>query len=322
MSENKNQNLITKINNARSDAYNDLSDKVMELCGEHGIPEQDSVVILQAVFSNFELDNNYDNSILSTTVTIKPPKMEYWDEAKTKPKFEIEVYDMEGSNVHGNLHSLTRLNQAGQLDGLSEVWHENGQKEEELNFKNGQRHGLNVWWHDNGQKESEWNYKDGEKHGVCKNYGKDGNMTKTERWEDGWLVEENGYKVDDNPNIADDNPNKFITELTEVLKKAQNEAMKLNVLYTDKSKKLHKCDIGEAANSNGRFWFEGTIRDLNDKTLVLYDDLTGVAETIKLSSVTFVSECVYIEPEYNTMFDSERLEQQSEMGENPDEIQP
>ena len=42
-------------------------------------------------------------------------------------------------------------------------WHENGQKREETNCKDGKVHGLAVIWHQNGQKMSERNWKEGKK---------------------------------------------------------------------------------------------------------------------------------------------------------------
>ena len=39
----------------------------------------------------------------------------------------------------------------------------NGQKQAEMNFKNGKKEGSEITWHLNGQKFSEVNYKDGEK---------------------------------------------------------------------------------------------------------------------------------------------------------------
>ena len=45
--------------------------------------------------------------------------------------------------------------------GKSFELHENGQKELEINYKNGKQDGLEVWWHDNGKKKHEYTYKDG-----------------------------------------------------------------------------------------------------------------------------------------------------------------
>ena len=49
----------------------------------------------------------------------------------------------------------------GKQDGLKVYWYENGKKREEVNFKDGKQDGLWVWWYENGQKRREENYKDG-----------------------------------------------------------------------------------------------------------------------------------------------------------------
>ena len=51
----------------------------------------------------------------------------------------------------------------GKPDGLWVSWYENGQKGLEGNFKDGKQHGLWLFWHENGQKRQETNYKDGER---------------------------------------------------------------------------------------------------------------------------------------------------------------
>lgn len=43
--------------------------------------------------------------------------------------------------------------------------YENGDKEYEVNYKNGEPHGKETWWDKNGQKEWEKNYQNGELHG-------------------------------------------------------------------------------------------------------------------------------------------------------------
>ena len=48
----------------------------------------------------------------------------------------------------------------GKFDGLYTNWYENGQKRFELTYKDGIHNGLLTWWYDNGQKESEGIYKD------------------------------------------------------------------------------------------------------------------------------------------------------------------
>ncbi len=54
----------------------------------------------------------------------------------------------------------------GKKHGLETGWHKNGQKSSETNYNDGKEHGLLTWWHKNGQKWKEANYKDGKLHGL------------------------------------------------------------------------------------------------------------------------------------------------------------
>ena len=56
------------------------------------------------------------------------------------------------------------------------MWHENGQKQYEHNYKDGNRHGLSVGWYNNGQKSYEHNYKDGNLHGLSVGWHKNGQI--------------------------------------------------------------------------------------------------------------------------------------------------
>jgi len=47
-------------------------------------------------------------------------------------------------------------------DGLYTNWYENGQKRDELTYKDGKFDGLYTNWYENGQKRFEGTYKDGE----------------------------------------------------------------------------------------------------------------------------------------------------------------
>jgi len=41
------------------------------------------------------------------------------------------------------------------------IWYESGQKESEVNYKNGQKDGKSTWWNKKGQKVKQKNYKNG-----------------------------------------------------------------------------------------------------------------------------------------------------------------
>ena len=47
-------------------------------------------------------------------------------------------------------------------DGLYTNWYDNGQKRDELTYKDGKKDGLWTWWYENGQKKEEFTWKDGE----------------------------------------------------------------------------------------------------------------------------------------------------------------
>ena len=49
----------------------------------------------------------------------------------------------------------------GKQEGLTIAWFENGQNKVERNYKDGKQEGLVTWWFENGQKEAEINYKNG-----------------------------------------------------------------------------------------------------------------------------------------------------------------
>ena len=101
--------------------------------------------------------------------------------AETKPKLEGVNYDefelreriayLKGSDtpytgkafgLYENGQKQMELNfKDGKENGLCLSWHENGQKQFESTYKDGKQHGLVVTWHENGQKQFEANLKDG-----------------------------------------------------------------------------------------------------------------------------------------------------------------
>ncbi|MDC0157063.1 toxin-antitoxin system YwqK family antitoxin, partial [Verrucomicrobia bacterium] len=77
--------------------------------------------------------------------------------------------------------------------GKVEGFYENGQKEAEVNYKDGKKNGIETWWYWNGQKSWEGNLKDGKEDGLFSwwyesgvkefegNY-KDGKLMSAEVW--------------------------------------------------------------------------------------------------------------------------------------------
>ncbi len=99
---------------------------------------------------------------MSENKTIPVPEMEYYDKAKTKPKFQL-AFHKEWNHI---LDSFERLNEYGKLDGLSEFWHANKRKRMEISYKNGKQHGPMTYWYENGVKSEIKHYRNGELHGA------------------------------------------------------------------------------------------------------------------------------------------------------------
>jgi len=54
----------------------------------------------------------------------------------------------------------------GKKEGLSIVWHMNGQKQSEVNYQNGLMEGVYTSWHNDGHKYAQGNYHNGEENGL------------------------------------------------------------------------------------------------------------------------------------------------------------
>lgn len=109
-------------------------------------------------------------------------------------------------------------------DGEYIKYYENGQKEEEKNYKNGKAEGLYKFWYKNGQLGEEYNFKDGEVNGLVKMWYKSGQKKsevnhinnkiegKVTVWEENGEIEgvytyKNGEKIDDGEAIEEKEDN-------------------------------------------------------------------------------------------------------------------
>jgi antitoxin component YwqK of YwqJK toxin-antitoxin module len=79
--------------------------------------------------------------------------------------------------------------------GPMTVWHENGQKWGEENYKDGKLHGRRTDWYENGQKEAEVNYKDGKVDGLFNSWYENGQNHSEENFKNGKLVTANAWKL-------------------------------------------------------------------------------------------------------------------------------
>jgi antitoxin component YwqK of YwqJK toxin-antitoxin module len=141
--------------------------------------------------------------------------------AETKPKPEgvnyddIEarekIYYLKGSNApytgksflfHENGKKSGEINyKDGKIDGLWVFWHKNGHKSQEINWKDGKKEGLQAGWHANGQKRNEVNWKDGKHDGLQLSWHKNGQKESELNYKDGkpdgfWMSwHDNGQKL-------------------------------------------------------------------------------------------------------------------------------
>ncbi|MCD7721356.1 MAG: hypothetical protein LUI09_03910, partial [Prevotellaceae bacterium] len=77
----------------------------------------------------------------------------------------------------------------GQLDGLHERWHANGQPLSRGSYKDGQLDGLHERWHANGQLAYRGSYKDGKRDGLHEEWFLNGQLAHRVVFRDGWLDE-------------------------------------------------------------------------------------------------------------------------------------
>ena len=97
----------------------------------------------------------------------------------------------------------------GERDGSFIRWNENGQKLQEVTYKGGERDGLQTEWYENGNKKFEENFRDGERDGLLTRWYENGkknyevnyknhkrNGLWTSWYEDGQKKEETTFKDD------------------------------------------------------------------------------------------------------------------------------
>ena len=80
-------------------------------------------------------------------------------------------------------------NQDTPFTGKAVDFYINGQKIEEVNYKDGKMDGLQTDWYENGQKGSEAIYKDGKAYGLWISYNEDGTEQGRATYKDGERVD-------------------------------------------------------------------------------------------------------------------------------------
>jgi len=73
----------------------------------------------------------------------------------------------------------------GRKEGLHFRWHDSGQLEQKVDYKEGKETGLAKGWHDNGQLFGEGHYKDGKQDGAWQNWWDNGQLSHKGNWKDG-----------------------------------------------------------------------------------------------------------------------------------------
>ena len=102
----------------------------------------------------------------------------------------IIIQKLYGNYLNNKKHGLWRVyNDNGQLeqevnwkhdiqDGITKFYNNNGQLEIEENIKNGKRNGILKWFHKNGKVYREGNFKNNKEDGVFKYYDENGKLEK------------------------------------------------------------------------------------------------------------------------------------------------
>ena len=80
-----------------------------------------------------------------------------------------------GQDFHSNGQKQSEVNyKDGVRHGVRTDWYKNGNKWLEMKFKDGKQHGVKTWWRENGKKKSDLNYKDGLRHGAVTEWYENG----------------------------------------------------------------------------------------------------------------------------------------------------
>ena len=82
------------------------------------------------------------------------------------------------------------------LDGLLTGWYENGQKKEEITYKDGKQDGLWTGWYANGQKKYEGTRKDGKLDGLYTDWDDNGQKKKERTFKNGKMISSKEWNKD------------------------------------------------------------------------------------------------------------------------------
>ena len=97
------------------------------------------------------------------------------------------IWSVDEKYENGNIKAISYHQKIWQKIGLvkKETYHENGQKKENINYKDCEIEGRWTTYYENGQKRVEKNYKDGELDGKWTFYNKDWSIDRVEEYRNG-----------------------------------------------------------------------------------------------------------------------------------------
>ena len=90
-------------------------------------------------------------------------------------------------------------NEEKPFTGVAVKKYPNGEKKEEVTYKDGKWHGLWTFWYENGQKEMEYTFKDGEAHGLHTGWYSNGQKSGEATFKDGIGISAKYWDEDGNP---------------------------------------------------------------------------------------------------------------------------
>ena len=105
-----------------------------------------------------------------------------------KPFTGVAVWKYTAPNPNGQKRNEITYKD-GKRHGLETYyWHVSGQKESERTYKDHKEHGPGTAWYENGQKKEEWNFKDRKKHGPYTKWYENGQKKEETTYKDSKLV--------------------------------------------------------------------------------------------------------------------------------------
>ena len=203
-------------------------------------------------------------------------RLKQWQENGT-PRWDIGF--MEGKVGVGGLPWKVEppLEEGEVSHGLATLWHENGQKRIEANYKDGKRDGLYTSWHENGQKKGEGTYKEGKLDGPVNTWHENGQKKAEITFKDGkkdglatqWY--ENGQKREEG-NLKNSKPDGPVNTWYENGQKMKEENYKDGKLMSAVQWKPNgqKCPVTDIKDGNGVWvWYT---EDGTENTRTTYKD--------------------------------------------------